>query len=235
MAKNENEDKWCFAWFAGANEARRKRDARTKAGLVRDAKWPPRAVITIAFLDGTDEQKGLVRKYAEEWVTKLANLTFSWIADPKKAHIRISFRHKGSWSTVGMTCKKVKPKTKATMNFGWLTPSVTAAEARRVVLHEFGHALGLIHEHQSPIDPIEWDRDAVIADLSGPPNRWGLATIERNMFKSYALHQINGTPVDRDSIMMYPIPASWTKGTFSSGLNKELSRRDRSFIRQQYR
>ena len=48
------------------------------------------------------------------------------------------------------------------MNYGWLTPESAQDEVRRVVLHEFGHALGLIHEHQNPKGGgIEWNRDAV--------------------------------------------------------------------------
>ena len=52
-----------------------------------------------------------------------------------------------------------------------------------MILHEFGHALGLIHEHQNPIQAIDWNKPAVIADLSGPPNNWDRDTIEHNMFE----------------------------------------------------
>jgi hypothetical protein len=37
------------------------------------------------------------------------------------------------------------------------------------------------HEHQNPDTPIDWNRAAVIADLSGPPNNWDEATIESNI------------------------------------------------------
>ena len=49
------------------------------------------------------------------------------------------------------------------MNYGWLTPDSDDDELRRVVLHEFGHALGLIHEHQNPEGGIEWNEPAVKA------------------------------------------------------------------------
>ena len=103
-----------------------------------------------------------------------------------------------------------------------------------MVTHEFGHALGLIHEHQNPDTPIDWNRAAVIADLSGPPNNWDEATIENNMFKRYDPSEVSTTPTDRLSIMMYPIPASWTNDGFSADLNKELSDTDRDFIRGAY-
>ena len=224
----ENPDKWCFAWFAEKQPV----DSQTKAALVKDSKWQTNEIITVSFLDGTEHQRALVRKFAAEWVTNLANLSFSW-SEPPNTDIRISFRYRGSWSVIGTTCRDVL-KSQPTMNFGWLTPDVTEQEARRVILHEFGHALGLIHEHQSPIGQIKWDKPAVIRDLSGPPNDWDLATIQHNMFDAYPPNEIAGTRLDKNSIMMYPIPASWTTDGFSSGFNNELSPQDKIFIRQQY-
>lgn len=226
--KDGADKQWCFAWFA----ADPPKTGNSKAALVKESKWAPGTTITIAFLDGTNEQKALVQKYAAGWVDGLANLNFSWV-NGTDAMIRISFRFKGSWSVIGTTCLKV-PKGKATMNFGWLTPGVTEAEARRVILHEFGHALGLIHEHQNPDHAIEWNEPAVIADLSGPPNDWDLATIRHNMFEAYPPNEVNGTKLDATSIMMYPIPASWTLDGTTSGNNPDLSPKDKSFIKQQY-
>ncbi len=120
------------------------------------------------------------------------------------------------------------------MNYGWLRPASPEQELQRVVLHEFGHALGFIHEHQNPINAIPWNRDAVIRDLSGPPNNWSLDVIERNMFQVPRLHEVIGTPLDMNSIMMYPIPASWTNGQFSVGLNNDLSPADCTLVRQVY-
>ena len=104
----------------------------------------------------------------------------------------------------------------------------------RGVLHEFGHALGLIHEHQNPNRRISWNRAAVIADLSGPPNNWDEATIENNIFKRYDPASVSSTPTDPSSIMMYPVPAAWTTDGFSVGMNDGLSDTDREFIRRAY-
>jgi len=239
-----NQNQWCFAWF----EAPPPTTGAERAALVKDNKWkqpndPTQIVISISFLDGTKEQQDLVQRFATEWITNLANLDFSW-GPPPDTDIRISFSYPGSWSAIGTTCRNVPKKMtlpngtevdRPTMNFGWLAPGVDEQEARRVILHEFGHALGLIHEHQNPLGNIKWNKPAVIADLSKPPNNWDRETIERNMFEEYPSNEIFGTKLDQHSIMMYPIPRSWvTDGSQSVGLNTDLSDTDRKFIRLQY-
>jgi hypothetical protein len=170
---------------------------------------------------------------ALEW-TNLANLTFAF-RDREPTDIRIGFEQgNGSWSYLGTQCQRI-PEPDPTMNYGWLTPASSDDEVRRVVLHEFGHALGLIHEHQNPAGGIRWNRAAVIRDLSGPPNRWPEETIENNIFKKYAPDTVVATPVDKNSIMMYAIPASWTEGGyFSADLNRDLSPADKQFIAENY-
>jgi len=176
-----------------------------------------------------------VRGVAAEWTTAdTANLRFAFV-DQGRADIRISFvAGNGSWSTIGTVARQVD-RTEPTMNYGWLTDESPEDTLRRVVLHEFGHAVGLIHEHQNPRDAIDWNREAVIADLSRPPNSWDLEKIERNMFAAYEPQAVEATDTDPLSIMMYPIPRSWTNDGFSAGLNGALSAKDHQLIQQVYR
>jgi serralysin len=148
--------------------------------------------------------------------------------------IRISFRHEGSWSMLGRTCLDGKDRSLPTMNFGWLEADTPEAEVRRVVLHEFGHALGLIHEHQNPRGGIDWDREVVIADLSKSPYGWDEETIEHNLFRPFAEAEVQATSLDKNSIMIYPIPERWTRDGFSASLNDRLSDDDRRLIRKAY-
>ena len=76
------------------------------------------------------------------------------------AQIRISFKYTGSWSTIGIDALDV-PANQPTMNYGWLTADTEDAEYSRVVIHEFGHTLGLIHEHQHPEGGIPYDLEKV--------------------------------------------------------------------------
>lgn len=222
------QDESCFAWLEGGHT-----EGQDRAALVRGARWTAGDIISIGFMDGDPGVQARVVKAAKEWIQPgLANLRFSFAANANTL-IRVSFRYQGSWSVIGTTCKRV-PKDQPTMNFGWLTPSSTDAELRRVVLHEFGHALGLIHEHQNPAGGIHWNKAQVYKDLSGPPNGWSRAAIDHNMFELYSRAETNFTAVDGRSIMMYPIPATWTTDGFHVGLNSTLSAMDRQFIRAQY-
>ncbi len=227
-----NEKQWCFAWIVPepGMEA-----GLSRAAMLRAAMWMPGCTITVSFLDGDPSVQKRVKQAALAWTAPMmANLTLKFLKTKTKGDVRISFKYPGSWSVIGTGCHTITNRRQPTMNFGWLTPSTPDEELRRVVLHEFGHALGLIHEHQNPVMGIKWNRPQVIKDLSGPPNNWSLETIEVNMFRPYDIHETNATPLDATSIMMYPIPASWTLDGFSAGLNTELSPLDKQFIRTQY-
>lgn len=226
-----NSSRWFFAWAPEPSGTQ----GANKGVMPHDVRWRDR-VVSVSFLDGPEQLRKSVRAVASEWTAPgLANLVFDF-RDDNETDIRISFRSPGSWSMLGSSCRNVTDVQRATMNYGWFTPDMGAGnpELRRTVLHEFGHALGLIHEHQSPVAAIPWDRDRVIADLSGPPNNWTARQIEVNLFDRLATGSTNHSKFDPDSIMIYPIPPEWTGGKLSVPLNGELSPTDRRFIAEMY-
>lgn len=182
--------------------------------------WLNGSTLQVRFINGSEAQRAIAREQAGWW-TLYANIKFDFNQSPQ-ADIRISFNPSdGAWSYIGTDCKSI-PSDQPTMNLGFLDGGTAG--------HEFGHALGLLHEHQNPKGGIQWNKEVVLRELSGPPNYWDEATIWHNVFDKYSTDQVNGTEFDPQSIMLYSFPASWTLNGFSSSSNDVLSGLDKSFI-----
>ncbi len=206
-----------------------------KMALLAGKKWQPGRTLTVAFLDGSKTQQAKVIEKAQEWC-RYANmkLKFNAGASPE---IRISFQaDPGSWSAIGTDCfvTEAFPKDQPTMNFGWLTDDTDEVEYRRVVVHEFGHALGAIHEHQNPKGGIRWNLPAVYAHFSGPPNNWSKEEIDFNVVQKYSMDQLNASKFDIHSIMLYSFPPQLIAGGKGTPNNTDLSKGDKSFIAKMY-
>ncbi len=194
--------------------------------------WSPGRTLRVTFLDGLPAVQSRVEAIASEWQT-IANIKLKFVTTGS-ADLRISFADKGdSWSTVGTEALDVAA-SKATMNYGWLDPDTSLRDAQAVVRHEFGHALGMVHEHQSPTAAgrIPWDKPAVYAYYK--KLRWTKREIDFNIFALHDVGSTNFTRYDPKSIMHYPVDDALTLGTFSIPFNTRFSARDITFMAEQY-
>jgi prepilin-type processing-associated H-X9-DG protein len=206
-----------------------------KIALETGKLWKNGRTLNVAFLDGSATQRQKTIEKATMWC-KYANIKFNFNGK-SKSEIRISFNaDPGSWSAVGTDSLVTEyfSINEPTMNFGWLTDDTNDIEWRRVVVHEFGHALGAIHEHQNPKSGIKWNLPAVYKYFSGPPNNWPKDQIDYNIVNKYTVDQINGTKFDIKSIMLYSFPPEMILSGKGTPENTDLSANDKKFIKKMY-
>lgn len=194
--------------------------------------WEPGQTLSARFLGGTAPVRSAVQARVESWL-EYANLKVQFGKDPD-AQIRVAFDRPGSWSYLGTDCLDL-PLDEPTVNFGWLDENTPGTEVDRVVLHEFGHVLGLQHETGNPASTIEWDRAAVYHELQGPPNYWTRETIDSVFFAIwppgyFPVHKV----FDPDSIMLVPGAAKFVRGGKPPGWNLLLSPLDKQFVAALY-
>jgi serralysin len=195
--------------------------------------WKPGRQLRVRFMDNPSQTvRQKIEKYAHEW-EKYISVRFVF-GNSSSAEIRITTTAGlGSWSYLG-TDNLLIPGNKATMNYGWFTSSTPDDEFKRTTLHEFGHALGCIHEHMNPLGNIPWNREAVYRYYMTTQG-WTKEDVDAQVLAKYNAASLNIGVYDPKSIMHYPVPKELTIGqNFSVGWNKKLSTQDKKFIRQMY-
>ena len=185
---------------------------------------------------------------ASSW-SQYGNIYFrrsSW----QDADIRVQFQEKGSWSYVGTVAKQIG-RDKATLNLA-LSFLQHSKGFRRTTIHEFGHAIGLHHEHISPNVAYNWNEAQIIADMQR--QGWEVEktrhSIIDNLLKRDSRSAFFTTRFDPKSIMIYSIPKGWVSASdlansqkcpdaaitsrYCVGSNSELSDMDKQGIAQFY-
>ncbi|MCW5623470.1 MAG: pre-peptidase C-terminal domain-containing protein [Burkholderiales bacterium] len=182
--------------------------------------WMNGSTLRVRFIGGTTAQRAKAKEQAGWWEA-VANLKFVF-DDAPDAEIRIAFDpNDGAWSYLGTDCRSI-PLDEPTMNLGFLDGGTAA--------HEFGHAIGLAHEHQNPAGGIQWNEAVVIREMAGSPNFWDARTTRHNILERYRADQIHGTAFDPKSIMLYFFPAEWTTNGIGTEANEVLSSLDKQFV-----
>lgn len=205
------------------------------SGAALCAKRWQEATIRVSFLNGSAKLQSEVKKYARPWTIPAgAAVRFQFMTSMTQgADIRIGFAHDNrSWSNIGTDARQV-PFPAETMHYGWFEDATPEEEFRRTIEHEFGHALGLVHEHQSPGANIQWCKPCVYAwykDNEG----WNQEEVDQNIFARYATTNTQFTTFDKSSIMLYPIPKEFTTDGFSVGWNTVITPTDLAFVHNFY-
>lgn len=192
--------------------------------------WDNGSTLKVRFMSGSPLMRDKVKSYAKEW-EQYANIHLEFV-DYGDADIRVNLDDKGGHNSVIGQLAKGIPQDVKTMNLD-TTDFATYDAMHRTVLHEFGHAIGLLHEHYSPLAGIPWNKELVYQEL-GKSQGWDKMTVDVNLFQQYALTYTHGTSYDRTSIMHYPVLARWTTNGYAVPWNNNLSVGDKALVASLY-
>ena len=179
--------------------------------VVRTAlKWP-NSKASVCFFDGRQEARDHVVEVAQMW-SKSTGLQFDFgpagnrrtCDQAKPSDIRVSFRGSGNWSYIGIEARHINP-LKQTLNLQGMDKTSFTAHDDFLILHEFGHAIGFEHEHQSPVagceEEFNWN---FLYTAMG----WSKEEVDRNMQRFSTPSSKSGlltTDFDRQSVMLYSL------------------------------
>ncbi len=165
----------------------------------------------------------VIKKILTERLAPIVDLKFVFV--DSNADIRIGFdASSGAWSLLG-TDVRLGSRSEKTMNHGWIDVGT--------IIHEFGHAIGLIHEHQNPKGGVKWNVQKVL-QWAKQSQGWDEQTTRRNIIDAYDLNSVNATDFDPHSIMLYFFPASLTTDNKGTKPNFRLSPEDVKHIHKIY-
>ncbi|HWV74794.1 MAG TPA: M12 family metallopeptidase, partial [Pseudosphingobacterium sp.] len=185
--------------------------------VMEDLKLWQTGVLKVSFKGGDVILHKAIADTAAEW-TKYANIVFDfgynikantyrlWVSQDTSP-IRVGFDESGYWSWVG-----TQSVDEAFCKPGEITLNLEGFDKilpnnwQSIVLHEFGHALGFHHEHQSPVSDCDFNWPTLYDYLAGSPNNWSKETVDYNLRKM-AASGLTYSPHDRSSIMHYSFPA----------------------------
>jgi len=223
---------------------------KTQRGVINALKiWTADyPIVKVCFYPSPQRIRVRIARIAMEWKSVAAglpldfgNLSNSRLCKRTEVnHIRVGYAYSGYWSLVGTDSIRLAGQEEQSINLQYFDQAPPdEREFRSTVLHEFGHAIGLEHEHQNPLsmcrDEFDWPK--IYKWLGGPPNNWSKETVDFNMG---ILNEkgLQATEFDKKSIMLYTFPASYfrngAKASCYNELNITLSLGDRDIVNALY-
>lgn len=203
---------------------------RTQAAALLKKKWNPRRkLLNVDFLTEPPFIDKVIAN-AKLWQPYMG---ISFQFGRGSPNILVAFEVGGSWSDIGTDSTVSVSQGAPSMNLGWFGAETADAEFTRTTVHEFGHALGLIHEHSHPGVDIPWNETNVFAYYE--KLGWGPDKVRKNIFKKYDASQLNFSSYDRSSIMHYSIPREFVLDEkFAMERPWILSALDKQFVASNY-
>ncbi len=193
--------------------------------------WDLGTTLKVKFLSGSPALQAKVLSAAKAWET-YANLKFvQTYGDDADIRVKLG-TGSGHNSYIGMVCRMID-KSEETMNLDTVDMSYSTKFFSAVVQHEFGHAIGLLHEHSSPVSGIKWNKERLYK-LYEIQQGWDKEQVDFQVFRVLNQSYTNGTKYDNKSIMHYPIDSTETLDGYWVDWNYYLSKGDKELISALY-
>lgn len=229
-------------------------DSELSAIFLTRALWPIGTTLTVAFTYGSDpitwydlsavaphlttadldiERRVRTMSHSDAVKTVITELLaplvpgirFVFIDNYSSATIRVKFGKGGGSSSLVGTASANEAAPEATTNFGWMDVGT--------ICHEFGHVLGMLHEHQNPRGGIQWNTAAVY-EWAAQTQGWDKQETNINILQRYSIDTISGSVFDPKSVMLYFYPAYLTLNGKGTSENLRYSSTDKTWLSAMY-
>jgi serralysin len=238
-------------------------DIRGAASQI-DKEWPAKKTLDVYFTNGTEGEKNVVKRYAPTWSEYCGiKFRFNDTIPATGAQVRVYFgpvaedpsmnevfySYLGKDGVANFKNPSIDNHTMR-LDFGRMLRTqkanpATSTKAKSIerqlkalVLHEFGHALALVHEHLRPKMGDAFTSEEDVLNYYREVVGFTDEETRSNVLERYAEEQLHQSKddlgVDFSSIMMYAQPASIMKSGKEIKYVFDLSQHDKDFIGQLY-
>jgi hypothetical protein len=215
--------------------------SRKKRGVGEHTKfWNPGKTLKILVLKYNEQSFEIVKNAAVKWLPYIS-LNFEFLEIDEEViynsenflgDIRVNFQplfnNSGS-SKIGTDALTGSPHD-ASMYLG---TDFSSPHYEWTVIHEFGHALGLHHEHQHPDAKIPWDREKTY-DYYARTAGFSRLDVDANVLPLERIPDRTYTPYDRQSVMHYEVLDDLTIGDWQHTASMRISEGDIALMKKAY-
>jgi hypothetical protein len=184
--------------------------------------WNIGCSLYINFMNGSKRLHEKVMQIGNDW-SKYASIKFTE-RETGESNIRIIFNDTGLVKTAVGVMNNMIPQDEPTCFID--TSNIQSASLfKSIILHTFGHLIGMQHENAVPFNGRKWNYLAL--DKYAIRHEWDESDLKQQIMYPYSTSISNSLIADRKSVMYYVPKEEWVKEK-TLPLNDSLSMMDKT-------